>query len=486
MNRRVMAVVVIACFMAVSLGMVSVSNDADAADASISVASYDSRDGANGQLVLNASGVTAGNYTATIGGCAFTGTYSPAVGTITLNNYSAVGGALGAGPYPGTVLKKNAGNVSTEVGQFDLSLYEVKFDANGGSGSMDPFIAFGSVSLPNGDGLTSPDGRLFLGWSDNRSDAVAKYTGTIDVRASVTLYAIWGTASTTYTVSVKVNDPSMGSVDRATISDVPYGSPIAVDGDKLTINGTDVTAIPAGKSPEFTYAFDSWSVKTGDKVENDMEVTASFKAVRNTYTVSVEVNDPSMGSVDRATISDVPYGSPIAVDGDKLTINGTDVTAIPAGKSPEFTYAFDSWSVKTGDKVENDMEVTASFKAVRNTYTITWQNFDGTVLEKDVDVPYGAIPSFDGKTPTKDSTGLYEFNGWTPAVGAVTGDAAYTATYKLIVSGDDDDDPIIPNPQPIPSQQSSDDGDSLKVVAVAAACVVVAIIAIFVLAERRN
>ena len=401
MNGRVMAVVVIACFMAVSLGMVSVSDDADAADASISVASYDSRHGANGQLVLNASGVTGGRYTATIGSCAFMGNYNPAIGTITLENPSTIGGALGAGAYPGIVLKKNAGDVSTEVGQFDLSLYEVKFDANGGSGSMDPFIAFGRVSLPDGDELTSPDGRLFLGWSDNRSDAVAKYTGTIDVRASVTLYAIWGIASTTYTVSVKVNDSSMGSVDRATISNVPYGSAIAVDGNELTINGTNVTATPAEKSPEFTYTFDSWSVKAGDKVEKDMEVTASFKAVRNTY-------------------------------------------------------------------------------------TITWQNFDETVLEKDVDVPYGAIPSFDGKTPTKDSTGLYEFNGWTPAVGAVTGDAAYTATYKLIVSGDDDDDPIIPNPQPIPSQQSSDDGDSLKVVAVAAACVVVAIIAIFVLAERRN
>ena len=52
-------------------------------------------------------------------------------------------------------------------------------------------------------------------------------------------------------------------------------------------------------------------------------------------------------------------------------------------------------------------------------------------LEKDEDVPYGATPSYDGATPTKDPTNekTYTFSGWDPAPGKVTGNVTYTATY---------------------------------------------------------
>lgn len=65
------------------------------------------------------------------------------------------------------------------------------------------------------------------------------------------------------------------------------------------------------------------------------------------------------------------------------------------------------------------------------TYTITWVDEDGTVLETDTDVAYGATPSYDGEEPTKadTDTAKYTFAGWTPDVVTVTEDATYTATY---------------------------------------------------------
>jgi len=65
------------------------------------------------------------------------------------------------------------------------------------------------------------------------------------------------------------------------------------------------------------------------------------------------------------------------------------------------------------------------------TYTITWANYDGTVLETDA-VTEGEIPAYDGATPTKpaDDQYTYTFREWNPTVVAATANATYTAVYN--------------------------------------------------------
>lgn len=103
----------------------------------------------------------------------------------------------------------------------------------------------------------------------------------------------------------------------------------------------------------------------------------------------------------------------------------------------QYTYSHAGWSLTPGGSananalknVTADRSVYAAFTATVRTYTITWKNYDGTALETDSNVPYGTVPTYNGSYPTHSESD-YEFTGWSPAVGAITGDTTYTAKYK--------------------------------------------------------
>ena len=136
------------------------------------------------------------------------------------------------------------------------------------------------------------------------------------------------------------------------------------------------------------------------------------------------------------------------VNGEKVLQESAHLvdTAYPAykGEVPtkeadaQYTYTFSGWSGWSDEAPETvtaDVTHTAQFNATVNTYTVTWKNDDGTVLETDQDVPYGTVVSYDGETPTKasDTEYTYAFSGWAPEVTAdtiVTGNMVFNATFS--------------------------------------------------------
>ncbi len=64
-------------------------------------------------------------------------------------------------------------------------------------------------------------------------------------------------------------------------------------------------------------------------------------------------------------------------------------------------------------------------------FSVTWKNFDGVVLETDTDVLIGTTPTYDGSIPLKpgNSNYNYVFSGWDPVISPVESDQEYVAQF---------------------------------------------------------
>ena len=64
----------------------------------------------------------------------------------------------------------------------------------------------------------------------------------------------------------------------------------------------------------------------------------------------------------------------------------------------------------------------ATYTETKNSYTITWKNDDGSVIDTTT-VEYGVVPTHADATKATTAEYTYTFAGWTPEIVAVTGDA---------------------------------------------------------------
>lgn len=139
-----------------------------------------------------------------------------------------------------------------------------------------------------------------------------------------------------------------------------------------------------------------------------------------TYTVTWKNHDGTVLETDTG----VSHGA-------TPTYNGATPTK---SATAQYTYAFSGWSPSVG-AITGNTTYTAQFTATLRKYTVTWKNYDGSVLETDTNVPYGTTPTYNGATPARatDVQYTYAFKGWDKTVSAVTGNATYTAQFTATV-----------------------------------------------------
>lgn len=301
----------------------------------------------------------------------------------------------------------------------------------------DSYVPAGTIPSYSGALLTKP--------------ADARYTYTFNawtpvpsaISTDVTYTATFSSVPNNYNVEF-YSDDGLTLLDTVTVT---YGA--AAEYTKATPQKTE--------SISHTYSFEKWVVAPASadaadlsNVTENKKVYAAFVGTLKTYTVTVISSNAEYGAVSEDEIVGVPYGSSITVSDNALTVNGTSISATPTSSDAEYTYNFSGWT-GNAESVTSDMTVTASFERVKNAYTVTWKNSDGTVLETDESVEYGSIPSYDGAVPLNPGRNavLYDFVGWTQTVSAVSGNTDYVANYtrkddlKLVTFYDEDGETVL-------------------------------------------
>ena len=147
--------------------------------------------------------------------------------------------------------------------------YTVRFNANGGGGTMADVTGIsGSYTLP-ACGFTEPEGKQFKGWSTSADGSVISGT-TYEVSSDTTFYAIW--ESKEYSIIVTDGKATIGAGSE--ISKAAQGTTIT-----LTAN-----AAPDGK------VFDKWvgnvtvaSDNTFTMPSHNVTVAATYKPIAHTH-----------------------------------------------------------------------------------------------------------------------------------------------------------------------------------------------------------
>lgn len=290
------------------------------------------------------------------------------------------------------------------------------------------------------------DGYAFAGWSTSENGEVVYKPGdTIEnLTSKLTLYAQW-TDENVYEVTFKYG------YDNGNNTDVFHYENGLKSGSKLT-------NVP---EPERDgYDFSGWKDEDGNILTSD-QIKNKAVIKNTTYTAGWTPKDDTEYTVEYyvQNLSDDGY-SLYDTDWNPVTSKGTTDTLVVVSDYSNreitgFTYNEDKTAAYSREKevgtvlessldsatIKGDGSLVIKLYYDRNSYTVRFLNYDGTVLDEG-SYKYGDMPSYTKTTPVRNSDDkrkVYLFNNWNKEIVAVTMDADYTAQYTektLIVDED--------------------------------------------------
>ncbi len=165
---------------------------------------------------------------------------------------------------------------------------------------------------------------------------------------------------------------------------------------------------------QYTYAFTGWDVGFSN-ITNDTNVTAIYSETLNSYTVAFLDEDGTI--LETQTII---YGS------------GAIAPTSPVKADAEmYTYTFTGWNVDFSNIV-GELTVRAEYDRVLLTYTVTFNDEDGILIEEQVVNHGDGAMSPPNPFKVSDGSNAYQFIGWDVDISSITSDLTATATYNAV------------------------------------------------------
>ena len=367
------------------------------------------------------NGMIAGNSARYGGGVALAGgSFTMENGTIQGNQGTISGGGISTWSAGGKVVLENGSilnNTAPSGGGVDVW---TAFEMNGGT------IAENRATS-NGGGVYAQDKGAFVMNGGTIEGNVAHNGGGAALAGSASITMTGGTIQYNsgygYTGGVLVQNNNFtmsGGVIRYNAGQLfggigianarPNISGTAVVKDNVIFSGMNASNTKITKTDDgYNYIFSGWTPAVA-AVTGDVTYTATFDATLRSYTITWNNEDGSL--IDTTTVA---YGIvPTHADATK------DATA-------QYSYTFAGWDT-TPVAVTGEATYTATFDETLRSYTITWNNEDGSLIDTTT-VAYGTVPTHADAIKSDDDQYTYTFAGWNTTPVAVTGEATYTATF---------------------------------------------------------
>ncbi len=309
------------------------------------------------------------------------------------------------------------GDTTITTDALQLNTYTVNF-YNG-----DPDTPYATRTYTHGDALVAPENPTFsdgtdadyrfVGWAAAAYPDVGWDTE-VTLPETVTANANYYSLYDGYvTVTWKNGNETLAGPASAMVGTVPV-----YDGET-----------PTTADAQYTYTAIGWN--TDPNATTALDPLPELGTSNVTYYAVYDKNDPDHRTVNKYTITWKNWDDTV-LDTDEVEYGATPVYSGPTptrANDAQYTYGAYHWDPMIA-AVSGPVTYTAQFDYTVNAYTVTWKNWDGTVLETDKDVSYGTEPHFDGETPVRDADdeNHYVFAGWDDA-STVKSDKIITATF---------------------------------------------------------
>ena len=321
-------------------------------------------------------------------------------------------GDIGGGP--ATVNVPTAANGSTTTAAYTAGVAQDQYGVN--------WYQDGTITCRTENGVTWANNKLTVTNACNRADdyiiTLTETCDNISASKDVTIKTF------DYSVAFK-NDTGTSTIKTETID---YGMPAAYTGSTPTKSDTV-------NPPKYAYTFTGWSETVGGAiVQSFPEMTgAKDKTYYANFSSSLIPYTVKFVDKDGVTLSEGEYNI-----GDNVTAPES-----PGGyMSEDKIYTFDSWQGTNGEPFTGTctggITYAPVYSSVDREYTVTFKNYDGTVLgtkdykwNEQIIVPETIVPQKPADGQEYES---WAFSGWEPAIDAstvVTGEGMeFTAQFE--------------------------------------------------------